>query len=374
MIQNIENSLGEVLGTSVSIEDINYQPFDKILIKGLSLKDKANEDLLFIDVAECDFGIMPLFYGELVFDYLKISNTTFNIKKEESGTNLDFIFSRFRSDGSTKTRFRRIILENCSLNFLDEKKKQMLKKGVFNPNDISIGEINSEINIDILTKKSFEGKINYLNFKELHSNFIFEQLKTNVKLNDSSLFVSELLLQTQHSKIEFDTMVTTFPSLDELKKLSDDVTFNIKLRPSYVEMSDFGGFYPMLKKLSDRLSIDGEIEGNPNHLVCPNLLIDYGKDIHFDGDFEISDLINEEKPYISADINKLNFKVFAFQDILAVIRNKPTIFPQRLSRLGDCTYRGKIDGFFDKIELLGTLYSGIGNVHTDIILASKNKN
>ena len=372
MIQNIENSLGEVLGTSVSIEDINYQPFDKILIKGLSLKDKANEDLLFIDVAECDFGIMPLFYGELVFDYLKISNTTFNIKKEESGTNLDFIFSRFRSDGSTKTRFRRIILENCSLNFLDEKKKQMLKKGVFNPNDISIGEINSEINIDILTKKSFEGKINYLNFKELHSNFIFEQLKTNVKLNDSSLFVSELLLQTQHSKIEFDTMVTTFPSLDELKKLSDDVTFNIKLRPSYVEMSDFGGFYPMLKKLSDRLSIDGEIEGNPNHLVCPNLLIDYGKDIHFDGDFEISDLINEEKPYISADINKLNFKVFAFQDILAVIRNKPTIFPQRLSRLGDCTYRGKIDGFFDKIELLGTLYSGIGNVHTDIILASKN--
>ena len=372
LIQNLETSLGKALGTSVSIEDIDYKLFDKIVIRRLTLKDTGNEDLLSADEIECDLGIMPLFSGEVVLDFLKLSNTTFNLKKNENGTNLDFLLSRFKKEGKMTTRFRRIILENCFVHFVNEQKKQKLGNGVFNPNDIRIGEINSEINIDLLKKNTFEGRVNYLNFKELNSNFIFKNLQTDIRLNDSSLLVSELLLQTQHSKLEFDTLTTFFYSFDELKDLSDKVTFGIKLQPSYITLSDFGGFVPTLRKFSNKLSIDGEIKGTPNQILCPNLLVNYGSSIHFDGDFSISDLINEEKPYISADINKLDFNVASLQDILAIVRNKPTIFPQRLSRLGKCTYKGKIDGFFEKIELLGTLYSGIGNVHTDIFLESNN--
>lgn len=372
LLQNVESSLEYVLGASISIEEIDYQPFDKILIRKLSLKDEENEDLLYIDVAECDFGIMPLFYGKLVFDYLKLSNATFNIKKNENGTNLDFILSRFKSDKDITTQFRRIILENCFVNYSAIGEQQKLNNGAFNLNDIAIGNINSEIIINLLSKKSFDGKINYLNFKELHSNFVFKELKTDVCLNDSSLVVSELLLQTPHSSIEFDSLSAYFHSFDDLKTLSEKVEFGIKLQPSYISLSDFEGFLPILKKFPEKISIKGEINGNPNQISCPNLFVDYGKTIHFDGNFSASDLQNKQQPYISANINKLNFNVFFIQDILATLRNKPTTFPQRLNRLGICTYKGKINGFLNNLELLGTLYSGIGNIHTDLFLESKN--
>ena len=109
LIQNLETSLGKALGTSVSIEDIDYKLFDKIVIRRLTLKDTGNEDLLSADEIECDLGIMPLFSGEVVLDFIKLSNTTFNLKKNENGTNLDFLLSRFKKEGKMTTRFRRII-------------------------------------------------------------------------------------------------------------------------------------------------------------------------------------------------------------------------------------------------------------------------
>lgn len=246
--------------------------------------------------------------------------------------------------------------------------------------DISLKATGVQYNVDTIL-----ASIQSATLKE-KSGFVLHDLKTDLYMSPTGIFMSDLFIQTPGSEIR-DRAYFTFNSLDAVKKDPGQLGLYIDLQSSKIMMKDLWTFAPQLKASNSSLSpnstlyLDARVTGKVGELKLHKLLLRglTATDINVTG--TIKGLPNPKKTYVNLNILKFQS---SRRDLLSFLPQ--TAFPQNITLPVSFAATGFIKGDMNNLysdlavnstlggaKVKGTLIniSNKNQAHYDVVLNAR---
>ncbi|MDR0546581.1 MAG: hypothetical protein LBG77_03215, partial [Dysgonamonadaceae bacterium] len=260
-------------GTEVTIQSIDFHPFNKLILKNIYWKDAAGDTLLTAQRLAVGFEFLPLFRQQYRIRSAQLNTFTLHINKETENSpfNIEAIIDAFRSQDTIPSpvdlQIKKIRLYNGTVAY--RVKNQPVSAGNFNASDIGLREIYSTIQIKELAGKRLELMIEKLRFKE-KSGFKVDQLVFDLKIAGDSVQVPHLELQLPHSQLNLSQIEIQTQPLNIARAAIDS---------SSIYLNDIQAFLPVFDHCYETIAIQGNVSGNADEIRLNDLNIASGSDL-----------------------------------------------------------------------------------------------
>ncbi len=270
-------------------------------------------------------------------------------------------------------------------------KSLKIKDGVFSYNDLK--EKERYLNESILDYNHFEiidfqfdaNEINYssdfklklvldnMSFKD-NKDFIVEAFKADTfSLTDREISLEGLRFKTDQSDIR-EYLSFKYRSFGDFKNFQNKIYMKADLKGTELSFNDLLHFVPELngnpffeKNRAKHAKIDGSFRGRVSNLSGRNMTIGISNEIAFKGSFNTRNLSGPEQALLNLKVDALETNM---EKLSRIIPNfNPT---SNFYRLGNISFNGRFDGYFDDFVAFGTLRSDIGSAGMDMRLDLKN--
>lgn len=372
VVDKVTEYLSKKTDSKIEIGEIYIKFFNKISLKTIYLEDQNQQKLISIDEIVAKIDIIPLLSGRVELDKVELKHPTAHIEIDSTGkTNFQFLIDAFKTEEQKSTpdiTLDNIKLTNGSITFENLTPQTQKLQGSFNPHDIFIYNLNTEIKFKIFNEKNINLIIKQLKFRE-QSGLQLDNLTTNIAISDSTLIVRKLNIDLPNSSIKFNSLAVETPNnipKDSIK--AKEIKIDLSLDKSNIYLPDLQALNTKLGNLTRQINVNTEITGTLDNIKCTNLYFDYGNGILLDTKLEVSGISTPSEAFIFCDINQVMFDKNSVQDLIAGLSSKPITLPNTLNRLGICNYSGNISGFISNVVLYGNLYTKLGNINTDVAL------
>ena len=373
------NVLTQKLGQQVTIDGIDIRPFSRVLLDGVSVKDRRGGELFSIGRADADISLFSVFNPR----HLHIATLTLNEPRFElknlSGQPDSTTFSQFM------TAVKRLVGPS----------KDTSKSAPFDFQITAVALRNGHFAIeksDVPHAKTYGRSIDYdhLLVDSIYADISKIQLKDTLRMRISQLHAVETPSQTQLREITAD--MTYGPHFWEFKDLSlrvgrsqirDYVRFEFRvfgnftdyndsmktiahLRKSKVYSDDIAKFAPQLATLHESVAVSGDASGYVRDFKVNNLDVRYGTGTHIVAKRAHADgLPNYRESFI--DLRLLPSVVMA-NDLKKWL---PASANKIVQRLGTVKLQGQVLGFYNDFVANASFDTALGFVATDVNLKTK---
>lgn len=264
-----QNELTKLLGTKVSIGDVEIIPFNRLVISDVTAEDDYGKQAAEIKTVSARFELMHfLNTGRIVVDYAEIDGLKANLykKSKEQPLNIAKIIERLSSKDSTKREtpfdlaISTVTLKNASVafNILDVPKTH----GRFNKNHISINNLSLTAYAPQLSNNYIHVQLQKLACCE-GSGLCLRNIEADVTYTPASLEVKDLRIKTPGSELSFAPLLLKYRNIKEISKSINEKSVDVVLKKgSHVTPADFATFLPLLSKYKTPVFIDFNLSGN----------------------------------------------------------------------------------------------------------------
>ncbi len=363
--------LHEILGVEVEIGKVDFELFNKLIIKDLYLEDQNGEILFQAKRLAVGFDLLPLFKAKLRFSSAQLFSFQFNLIKEtnQSPLNLQFVIDAFASkDTIKKDNNIDLVIKNLNLrrgNFTYNVKTADRSFGKFNSKHIEINDISAKIHIDELTSSKLKADINRLSFKE-QSGFIVKKISLGLMASKEKASINNLEIYLPKSFLSIENIIADFKDVSKSSEYISNSSISLKINPSEIRLKDIKSFVPAFENYKDLLSVEGELSGNINHLELNNFSLTDGENLTLQADVEADSLTNIEKAQIFGIIKKSFVSATGIEKIAQNFNAKSIHFPQEILRVGNIQFEGEVSGFIHHLKTFGVFNTEVGNLNTEI--------
>lgn len=372
----VAQELSSVLGSRLTVGQINIGLLNRIIIDDLILNDQSGKELLKIGRLSAKFEILPLFNGKISIGNVQLFSFNANLERPtpQAETNFQFILDAFASKDTVKKKSNLDLRINSLLIRRGRISYDVLSAGKtpgkFNPQHIRLSNILANISLKALQSDSINAAIKRMSVEEEHSGFELKKLSLKIVANNQNMRIENFAIDLPNTSLSMDTIRMEYDSLGSLGNFADDVRFSFRMLPSEVVLQDLSAFVPAFKPFKEKLRLETEADGTVNQLNCPKLLISADNHFLLKGDVSLQDLSHPQDAYIFGNLSNL----YADPDGIAFfVRNLSKDYkgvPPALQHLGTISFRGEISGYFTDLVTYGEVRTDIGTVKTDVKFSS----
>lgn len=272
--------LTQLLGTEVAIGTVRIEPFSKVFLGAVSVKDDFGKQALNASEIEARFEFWNFITsGSIDIDYVNLKNVKFCLyrKTSDSPLNIAAIISRLKTDDSSKppTSFDLVLhtvkFENAEFQFdiLDRPPTE----NRFDAAHIHLYDINLGATIPILSNSEIDATVQNLSFRD-NSGFELRNLNLSVEYTPTQVTCDRMVIELPSSHLVFGPTVLKFDSSDDFNKVFAEIPIDINILPgSFISPSDFKIFMPALKRLDDPIGIDLNVSVSKNLIDLNRLVV-----------------------------------------------------------------------------------------------------
>ncbi|HEY5570922.1 MAG TPA: translocation/assembly module TamB domain-containing protein [Bacteroidales bacterium] len=364
--------LSEILDSPSTIENVNFELFDKITLSGVTVQNQEDDTLLVANRISVGVELLPLFEKKLSFKTIRLFGFDIRLSKDSLDTplNIQYIIDRFKSkDKSAQPKnlqlaFKSVLLRRGKISFdvLSEDETP----GKFNTHHLEVSNLYSSFSMRVLQTDSLNIQCNRLSFEE-QSGFALKQLTFKLKANSTNLHVDDFYMKLPDSYLSADTLTAEYDSIGTFKYKSPKATFECNLSSS-VDLKDLSAFVPAFSGINERMILKAKIQGTPNNIVFEHIRINMDNGVTLAGNGNLLDISGTNKPHIYGQLDKCEVNVENLRKIARSVTNSATELPSWMDGLGTLNFNGTISGYFPEIVAYGKLHSNIGTIQTDLTI------
>lgn len=358
------NYLEEKLETEVSIERIEFELFNKLILKNVYLEDLSGDTLFVAKRIAAGFDFLPLFKKQFHFSSAQLFTFSFYLNKEsdDAPLNIQYIIDAFKKDEKKEKSSIDLQIQNLNLrlgNFHYRVKDASQTPGKFNAKDIALSNISCKINLHELTEDSISATISRLNFTD-KSHFRVKQLALDLQANKEHAQIESLHLDLVKSKLHISDIFVDFS--DRL----EDTRFQIQ--PSLIYLNELSPIIPVFSHYRDKVSLQGTFFGNLDKFSATDLQISCDEKFEIYANAQIQNLTSShsDKIFINGDIRNSFVNAPNIVDLIQNFSGEHRSLPSPIERLGKIYFSGRVNGYLDNLQAFGDFSTDIGDLHTDI--------
>ncbi len=369
--ETASKELHDKLGVNVSIGNVDFELFNKIILKDLYLEDQSGDTLFQAKRVGAGFELLPLLKGRLRFETVQLFSFQLNLNKEtvDSPLNLQFVLDAFASRDTTKKdtkidlQIKRLNLRRG--NFSYRIKNELETPYKFNSKDVKIKDLSAKINLTTLTKDQLDAKFLNLAFSE-KSGFEVQRLSLDVKANRDSVKIGNLQIKLPNTSLSLKEISADFKGVEYPEDYLSKALFKLRIEPSIIQLRDLKAFLPVFSNFKDEITLEGNLSGNTTHLKLTDLAILDDNRLRFRANIELSDITSPTDIFVKGEVDESFISSESIRTIANNFSKDPVNLPPQIFQLGDVYFTGGVSGFFHHLSAHGIFRTDIGTVHTDI--------
>lgn len=355
---------------TAKLSNIKIKWFDLIEIKGLELRDYANNRMIYADYLSVNYSLFDLINdGNIHIDevYLRDAELGLVNYKDTLGINiLEFVYDLSAlSAGSTDTtgaspKFEIVKIRLDEMSFwFDNKPSDSLPSGKFDYSHFKLDIPGGTFSNFLIWADTVRTDVKYFAARDSKTGLTVNELKCLFELNSRSMSFSNLDLKTPKSIIK-DEAVFYYNSVSDLAEFTSKVDLYINLDDAIISKNDLSYFVDIPSK-NFSSEISAVISGSIPRLSVEQVRMNLGKGSALVGDFDFMGLPNVNETFIDARIkhaavDPLDIALFTTNNI------------EYIKRLGKIRFDGRFLGFVNDFVANGAFKTNIGRINSDINL------
>ncbi|GBU07039.1 DUF490 domain-containing protein [Bacteroidales bacterium] len=367
------SELQKKLGVETKIERIDFELFNKLILKDVYLADQQGDTLLHAKRLAVGFDFLPLFKGKLNFSSAQLFSFQINLSKatEQSPLNLQFVIDAFASKDTMKKEsninlnIRNLNLRRGNFSFKVKDAPKLSKK--FNPKDVVIANISAKINLDQLSSKSLIANVQHLSFQE-QSGFTIRRLAFDINATKQEALIQDLEIQLPNSLLHLKEIHANYDSLSDNSDYLNNTQLKMHIIPSDIVLKDIAAIVPAFSNFVDKVNIQGVFSGSLKALHLDNFKLSSGNKLFIEGDLQVNDATDKKLIYIDGEIEESFISKKGLKMLINNFSEENANLPEILDHIGDIKFEGSIEGYFHHLNASGLFHTGVGSLKTNIAL------
>ncbi len=377
MLKQLTEYVSNELNVEVSAEAVHFVPFRSIVLTGVTMKDKAGEDLLRVD--DMAFYLAKFSWRNrlIIISEIDLNNAYLNVyrKDQDSNYNFQFLMDYFSDDSRDRDIGKELAWDIKCLSFRitdsdfrhRDHVPQPVYKG-FDYSDFSLNGLNLAVRDVLLFSNSLQFELDY--FSYFGSNgFNVKHASGSFELADSVGDVENFLLRTANSEVQMN-LSYTYSGLPGDEFDLDKLDYHVELLPSVVSLAEVGYFYPEAYGITDELALSGVFEGSGNDVSGRSVALNTGQITCFKGDFDVLGMNNPAQAFVNVEVKEFRTSK-ADIERLSMPQSWGQInlqLPHYLHAFDDILFAGTFKGSLNHFSANGALKTGIGNLYSNVTL------
>ncbi|MBT8218727.1 MAG: hypothetical protein KJP00_02805, partial [Bacteroidia bacterium] len=228
-------------------------------------------------------------------------------------------------------------------------------KGIFNPNDVILQELNLDSRKLFISKSEGSGQLLSLSVKE-RSGFNISNLTSDVEFDNDNLAIQNLQIKTGHNRLKGEVHIF-YKSLNEFMSNPELVQFDVNFPDVLLNPKDVFYFNPDWRK-NPKISklVENNIKGNVyvkgffNEMEVINSNLSWGRFDKVGVSGFVSNITSKKSP-IQFDLDKVNVKMTR-STVMHLLDTDSLKFNLPKDILLDGKIKGNIDHIFSDIRLV----------------------
>ena len=249
------SSLSEILKADVSVGQVSFDLFKRIIIEDLHLNDRNGQKMITVSRLSARYELLSLLEEKITINSIQLLGFSIQLNKEtpESEPNIQFLLDAFSSNDSIQKesninlRINSILIRRGSVCYDVLSKPET--PGIFNPSHIGINNFEATISVKALNRDSLNATIRRFSFNE-KSGFKLKKLGGRLIANNKFMNIDDFTIQFPQTTINLEQTKVKFDSLHHLPLMNKVVKYQGKLNASLC-LSDFSSFIPQLKSMNE---------------------------------------------------------------------------------------------------------------------------
>lgn len=372
-----EKELTALLGTDVTIGNVEIAPFNRVTLGDISVKDTNGVDALAVGHLGAGINLTDLiFSGRIVVSYAEIIDLRARIYRDSVNTPLNIapILERFKPKDPNRppTLFdlavNMIVIRRANIEY-DILSSPAKEENRFDAAHIHVNDLRADIKLPRIKNDDFIIEIKRLAAKE-NSGITLKELRGNFTLSDTAATVTGLIVDFPATHLAIGDISASYSSLKTITGDIIDSPVSLLVLPgSYATPMDFSAFAPELADVDARADIEIDLSGTVNDLNLDRLDITaYSENVWIRGNGKITGLA-KGADNLHIDINRLNISAGA-DDINAIAGFFTTLPPAAktiISGTGHVNLLGDLTASRREIGFDGSIITDPGNVDIDMV-------
>ncbi|MEO8088364.1 MAG: hypothetical protein ABI763_16205, partial [Bacteroidota bacterium] len=300
LAHRVSDYLSRELKTTVYVEKVKLKLFTSMELQGLFIADLHQDTLLYAEALTMNLNDISTKNKILDIHELKLQDGGFYLREYhgEDVFNLDFILNYFSSSNTSDTSSSsyKITVENLRLEnvrFKYEVADDTLQEHGMDYEHLDISHVFGDINDIHFINDSVFCQIRNLSLME-RSGFVLNSFNGDAKLSADQMRINQLSIKTPYSDIHTD-LTFNYDSFPDWIEFIDKMRWNSNFQNSTISFTDiayFAGEY--LWGIHNTVKLTGECKGTVTRFRCKNMLLQYGQQTLFKGNFGLTGLPNIE--------------------------------------------------------------------------------
>ena len=372
--QRAANMLSAKLGTSVSIQRLDYSFFSHVTLYGVNIKDQQGRVMLKANRLSARLELMPLAEGCISVATAQLFGTHAMLCRQDSLSqpNYQFLLDSLASRDTTSTpldlRINSLIMRKSSVSYDCYDVPET--PGVLNPSHLHLKDISAHLILKVLTKDSLNVNLKRMSLKEksgLQINWLTVRFEGGRRASE----LKEFRLHMPGTNFQLGDIATNYRFIGDSIDVSS-LVYEGSIEPSTITLSDLSPLLPSLSEFHSMLSVATVFHGLGSDLQVSSLEVGSTT-----GDISLNvngwaKRIDTAAPEWVANINDLQLSAKTVNFISENLKGKRVEVPPVATRLGSIHMNGFVNGRgFEELKTYSTLNTDAGDMALDFEMDSR---
>ncbi len=368
----LTNSVTKKTGYEISVDKVDIEWLDKLVLKDVKVKDLASNEMIIIKEAYVNYRFSSLFNERgIIIDQMILDHPNVQLRlSDDIPLNITTFIAALKKAYAPKKgrvakpfKIRQIQIKNGTFSYSHSDK--MLLKDIFDYNHFGLDSISLQgYNLEVIAD-TFNINIENLSAIETSTQLPIHSLSTNYQVSNTGMQFNKLNVSLGNSLLR-DSMVFEYGSLADLSDFTNKVHISAHVERLKFSTQDLKHFSLFFKSIDDTLYFNGNLKGHLKNFNVKNFKLQFGKNSNLAGNAYFEGLPDIYNTFID-----LNFKNSELNKPDLSIYVKSASF-DKYYPIDSAKVTGTFTGYPKDFVAKASFITSIGRIHTDLNLKLDN--
>ncbi|MDR2806460.1 MAG: AsmA family protein, partial [Dysgonamonadaceae bacterium] len=371
VVQTAAGYLEDRIGTNIEIRQVDFRPFNRLILKDVYLEDRQGDTLLYAKRVAAGFEFLPLFQKRFRFGSVQFHSFVLHLSRPapDAPLNIQYLIDAFRNENAPKGNI------DLHINDLSLRKGRVSYRvktatttsGRFHPSDLDWRDITGKIRVKHCTNDSLSVVVQRLSAVE-QSGLDIRQLAFDLSAGSQKANIRQLTLKLPQSALYLTQIAVNYRRFPPGEHWADSLQFSLHIEPSQIRPEDINALSPVFRRFDRLLEMQGLVAGSLDTLRLTDFLISSDNQFRLAFDATALHLNADDRSriYMNSRILDSYITVEGIQALANSFSPKPTPLPEPALRLGAVSLQGEVEGLLNQLKATVRLQTEVGNLQADV--------
>ncbi|GHT11277.1 hypothetical protein AGMMS4956_04050 [Bacteroidia bacterium] len=279
LVGEITRSISSQLHTQVSVQSVQFRPFNRLQVNGVLLQDWQGDTLLFAGITAVDVSHISIRQRNLDVSTLRIQDAVVFAKTDSAGNNnlLQIVQNLSKKDTTHSAtpaginfKLNHLIVDDVAFYYTSAASNDTSKY-----HSLSIHNLHLDANKISWLGDTLNCHIVQLSGKE-KSGLWLKKMSADIQIASTQTMVSDLHLADEYSTIQLQSCVLRYAQLSDFDDFLNKVKFSATFNSSKIHLKSLVNFFPNLKPANISATLSGSVNAANNQIAGKNIKVVVG--------------------------------------------------------------------------------------------------